>query len=133
MTMIMNATMIMVVSMRPLVAKTASRRGLYGGHADRNGYVRPYRGSDGSLLGRVDRALAAEFPHRHGADAAAGHPGACPRQARRRRGELRLGDAGFSFADRCADPCAGGIRPNPARIAELVERSLMLVTALAPR
>src|ERR1700722_18395220 len=128
MTMIMNATMIMVVSMRPLVAKTASRRGLYGGHADRNGYVRPYRGAGGSLLGRADRALAAEFPHRHGADAAAGHPGACPRQARRRRGELRLGDAALSFADHCI----GGIRPNPARIAELVERSLMLVTALAP-
>src|SRR3984893_15837006 len=89
MTMIMNATMIMVVSMRPLVAKTASRRGLYGGHADRNGYVRPYRGSGGSLLGGADRALAAEFPHRHGIDAAGGHLSACTRQARRRRGELR--------------------------------------------
>src|ERR1700730_9420968 len=89
MTMIMNATMITVVSMRPLVAKTASRRGRYGGHADRNGYVRPHRGAGGSLLGGADRALAAEFPHRHGVDAAAGHPGACPRQARRRRGELR--------------------------------------------
>jgi len=40
-----------------------------------------------------------------------------------------LGDAAVSFADHCI----GGIRPNPARIAELVERSLMLVTALAPR
>ncbi|HWN52705.1 MAG TPA: class II fumarate hydratase [Xanthobacteraceae bacterium] len=40
-----------------------------------------------------------------------------------------LGDAALSFADHCV----GGIRPNPARIAELVERSLMLVTALAPR
>ena len=33
-----------------------------------------------------------------------------------------------SFATRCVD----GIEPNRARIAELVERSLMLVTALAP-
>jgi fumarate hydratase class II len=33
-----------------------------------------------------------------------------------------------SFAERCVD----GIAPNEARIAELVERSLMLVTALAP-
>ena len=33
-----------------------------------------------------------------------------------------------SFAERCVD----GIEPNRARIAELVERSLMLVTALAP-
>jgi fumarate hydratase, class II len=40
-----------------------------------------------------------------------------------------LGDAALSFADHCV----GGIRPNPTRIAELVERSLMLVTALAPR
>src|SRR3546814_2753638 len=32
------------------------------------------------------------------------------------------------FADRCVD----GIEPNRARIAELVDRSLMLVTALAP-
>jgi len=40
-----------------------------------------------------------------------------------------LGDAAVSFADRCIS----GIRPNPARIADLVERSLMLVTALAPR
>jgi len=33
-----------------------------------------------------------------------------------------------SFAERCVD----GIEPNRARIGELVERSLMLVTALAP-
>jgi len=33
-----------------------------------------------------------------------------------------------SFAERCVD----GIEPNHARIAELVDRSLMLVTALAP-
>ncbi|WP_395390988.1 class II fumarate hydratase [Novosphingobium sp. BL-8A] len=33
-----------------------------------------------------------------------------------------------SFAERCVD----GIEPNRRRIAELVERSLMLVTALAP-
>ncbi|MCG2841159.1 class II fumarate hydratase [Sandaracinobacter sp. RS1-74] len=33
-----------------------------------------------------------------------------------------------SFAERCVD----GLEPNRARIAELVERSLMLVTALAP-
>jgi fumarate hydratase class II len=32
-----------------------------------------------------------------------------------------------------ADHCIVGIRPNAARIAESVERSLMLVTALAPR
>ena len=29
--------------------------------------------------------------------------------------------------------CARGIEPNAARIAELVERSLMLVTALSPK
>jgi fumarate hydratase class II len=39
-----------------------------------------------------------------------------------------LGDAARSFADHCVI----GIRPNMARIAELVEKSLMLVTALAP-
>ena len=33
-----------------------------------------------------------------------------------------------SFAERCVD----GLQPNKGRIAELVERSLMLVTALAP-
>jgi fumarate hydratase class II len=40
-----------------------------------------------------------------------------------------LGDAATSFADHCV----AGIRPNTARIADLVEKSLMLVTALAPR
>jgi fumarate hydratase class II len=39
-----------------------------------------------------------------------------------------LGDAARSFADHCI----AGIRPNEARIGELVEKSLMLVTALAP-
>ncbi|HHN72979.1 MAG TPA: class II fumarate hydratase, partial [Thermopetrobacter sp.] len=39
-----------------------------------------------------------------------------------------LGDAAKSFTDRCL----AGIEPNRERIAELVERSLMLVTALAP-
>jgi fumarate hydratase class II len=39
-----------------------------------------------------------------------------------------LGDAARSFADHLV----AGIRPNEGRIAELVERSLMLVTALAP-
>jgi fumarate hydratase class II len=39
-----------------------------------------------------------------------------------------LGDACESFRSRCID----GLAPNRARIAELVERSLMLVTALAP-
>lgn len=39
-----------------------------------------------------------------------------------------LGDAAYSFADNCV----AGIVPDRARIAELVERSLMLVTALAP-
>jgi len=39
-----------------------------------------------------------------------------------------LGDAALSFTDRCLV----GIEPNTARIAELLERSLMLVTALAP-
>jgi fumarate hydratase class II len=33
-----------------------------------------------------------------------------------------------SFAERCVD----GLEPNRKRIAELVDRSLMLVTALAP-
>ena len=40
------------------------------------------------------------------------------------------------LADGCAsfdEHCARGIEPNAARIAELVERSLMLVTALSPR
>ncbi|HKC44491.1 MAG TPA: class II fumarate hydratase, partial [Burkholderiales bacterium] len=40
-----------------------------------------------------------------------------------------LGDGAASFDEHCAR----GIEPNRARIAELVERSLMLVTALAPR
>jgi fumarate hydratase, class II len=39
-----------------------------------------------------------------------------------------LGTGMESFAERCVD----GIVPNEARITELVERSLMLVTALAP-
>jgi fumarate hydratase class II len=39
-----------------------------------------------------------------------------------------LGDAARSFADHCV----AGITPNRARIAELMEKSLMLVTALAP-
>ena len=40
-----------------------------------------------------------------------------------------LGDAARSFADRCVR----GLQPDRARIAELVDRSLMLVTALNPR
>ena len=40
-----------------------------------------------------------------------------------------LGDVSRSFADRCV----AGIEPDHNRIAELVERSLMLVTALNPR
>ncbi|GLS75722.1 class II fumarate hydratase [Oharaeibacter diazotrophicus] len=40
-----------------------------------------------------------------------------------------LADVARSFADRCV----AGIEANRPRIAELVERSLMLVTALAPR
>ncbi len=39
-----------------------------------------------------------------------------------------LADAARSFTDRCL----AGIEPNRERIAELMERSLMLVTALAP-
>jgi fumarate hydratase class II len=39
-----------------------------------------------------------------------------------------LADAAMSFADNCVI----GIRANEARIAELMQRSLMLVTALAP-
>ena len=39
-----------------------------------------------------------------------------------------LGDAASSFANHCVV----GIRPDTARIAELMEKSLMLVTALAP-
>ena len=39
-----------------------------------------------------------------------------------------LGTGMASFAERCVE----GIEPNRARIAELVDRSLMLVTALAP-
>ncbi len=40
-----------------------------------------------------------------------------------------LGDACRSFADNCVS----GIEPNRDRIAELVDRSLMLVTALNPK
>ena len=40
-----------------------------------------------------------------------------------------LGDAAESFRVHCVE----GIEPNRARIAELVERSLMLVTALSPK
>ncbi|MGZ5054137.1 MAG: class II fumarate hydratase [Methylobacter sp.] len=40
-----------------------------------------------------------------------------------------LGDAAMSFTDHCVV----GIEPNVARIAELMENSLMLVTALVPR
>ncbi|MBM3608142.1 MAG: class II fumarate hydratase [Alphaproteobacteria bacterium] len=40
-----------------------------------------------------------------------------------------LGDASGSFARHCVE----GLRANEARIAQLVESSLMLVTALAPR
>jgi len=39
-----------------------------------------------------------------------------------------IADAARSFADRCV----AGMEPDRARIADLVERSLMLVTALAP-
>jgi fumarate hydratase class II len=39
-----------------------------------------------------------------------------------------LGDAATSFRERCVE----GIEPDRARVADLVERSLMLVTALAP-
>ena len=40
-----------------------------------------------------------------------------------------IADAARSFADNCVT----GIRANEARIRELTERSLMLVTALAPK
>ena len=40
-----------------------------------------------------------------------------------------LADAARSFTDNCIT----GIRPDEARIRELMERSLMLVTALAPK
>ncbi|MGH9604741.1 MAG: lyase family protein [Terracidiphilus sp.] len=40
-----------------------------------------------------------------------------------------IGDAAASFAEHCID----GIEPDRDRIAELLQRSLMLVTALAPR
>ncbi len=40
-----------------------------------------------------------------------------------------LGDAVNSFTQNCVT----GIRANEARIRELMERSLMLVTALAPK
>jgi fumarate hydratase class II len=39
-----------------------------------------------------------------------------------------LADAAYSFTGHCV----AGIRPNVARISELVEKSLMLVTALVP-
>jgi fumarate hydratase class II len=40
-----------------------------------------------------------------------------------------IGDAARSFADRCV----AGIRADEARIADLMQRSLMLVTALSPK
>jgi fumarate hydratase class II len=40
-----------------------------------------------------------------------------------------LGDVSRSFTELCVE----GIRANEARIRELMERSLMLVTALAPK
>jgi fumarate hydratase class II len=40
-----------------------------------------------------------------------------------------IGDACVSFADNCV----AGIEPNRTRISDLLERSLMLVTALAPK
>jgi fumarate hydratase class II len=40
-----------------------------------------------------------------------------------------LADAAVSFTDNCVT----GIRANETRIRELMEKSLMLVTALAPR
>jgi fumarate hydratase class II len=40
-----------------------------------------------------------------------------------------LADAAHSFAERCV----AGIRANEPRIRELMEKSLMLVTALAPK
>jgi fumarate hydratase class II len=40
-----------------------------------------------------------------------------------------LADVAVSFTDNCVS----GLRANQARIRELMERSLMLVTALAPR
>jgi fumarate hydratase class II len=40
-----------------------------------------------------------------------------------------LADAAVSFADHCVV----GIEPNRERISELMQRSLMLVTALAPK
>jgi fumarate hydratase class II len=40
-----------------------------------------------------------------------------------------LGDAALSFTDHCVV----GIRPNTTRIVELLDKSLMLVTALAPK
>jgi fumarate hydratase class II len=42
---------------------------------------------------------------------------------------ILLADAAESFTERCVD----GIEPDRARIADLVERSLMLVTALTPK
>jgi fumarate hydratase class II len=39
-----------------------------------------------------------------------------------------IGDAAVSFSDNCV----AGIEPNLDRIAELMEKSLMLVTALTP-
>ena len=40
-----------------------------------------------------------------------------------------IGDAAVSFTDNCVT----GIEPNTANITTLMERSLMLVTALAPK
>jgi fumarate hydratase class II len=40
-----------------------------------------------------------------------------------------MADGAVSFAENCVD----GLRPNEKRIAELMERSLMLVTALSPK
>ena len=47
----------------------------------RNRQLRPDRGRRRPLLGRADRTFTAEFPHRPGPDADAGHPRAGNRQA----------------------------------------------------
>ena len=58
-------------------------------HAHRDRQLRSDRGSRRSLLGRADRTVAAEFPHRPGPDADADHSRARHRQAGRGANQSR--------------------------------------------
>ena len=93
----------------------------------RQGQSDPVRSVDHGVLPRVRQ--------RHH-DRGRGKPG--PFRAQRLQAGDRLCDAAIDPAarrrgDLFTDHCVAGIRANEPRIRELMERSLMLVTALAPR